>query len=150
MALRRPDEPSDDELRELLASSPVIAVLGVHHDAERAASYVPAYLAEHGHQIHGVTPALVGRELFGRPVVASLAAVTARGVRIDMVDVFRRPDALPGHLAELLAAKPRIVWFQQGIRHDAVAAELRAAGIAVVQDRCTYADHRRLRVQLRA
>jgi predicted CoA-binding protein len=62
----------------------------------------------------------------------------------DLVDVFRRPDALPAHQAELAACAAPVVWFQLGIRHDTVAAALTAAGKTVIQDRCTLADHRRL------
>ena len=127
-------------LRRILSTSPTIAVLGIHHDAARPASYVPAYLHQHGYRIIGVNPALVGTELFGEPVRASLADLDEP---IDLVDVFRRPDALPAHQAELAASSAPVIWFQLGIRHDAVAAALAAAGKTVVQDRCTLADHRR-------
>jgi predicted CoA-binding protein len=62
---------------------------------------------------------------------------------IDIVDVFRRNDDLPQHLADIIAKRPRCVWFQLGIRHDAVAEELAHAGIDVVQDRCLMVEHRR-------
>lgn len=129
------------DLAQILTHSPTIAVLGIHHDPSRPASYVPAYLHEHGYRILGVNPALVGRALFGVPVVATLADLTEP---IDLVDVFRRPDALPAHLEELRACPAPVVWFQLGIRHDEVAAALVAAGKQVVQDRCTLAEHRRL------
>ena len=61
-----------------------------------------------------------------------------------MVNVFRRPQDIPPHLEELLAKKPKSVWLQLGISHDAVAEELAKAGIKVVQDRCLMVDHRRL------
>ena len=129
------------DLAQLLTHSPTVAVLGIHHDPARPANYVPAYLYEHGYRILGVNPALVGRELFGVPVVATLAELTEP---IDLVDVFRRPDALPAHLDELRACAAPAIWFQLGIRHDDVAAALVAAGKQVVQDRCTLAEHRRL------
>jgi predicted CoA-binding protein len=81
--------------------------------------------------------------LFGEPVVARLADLKEP---VDLVDVFRRPTALPDHLPELLALRPPAVWFQLGIRNDAVARELEAAGIEVVQSRCTLADHRRFQL----
>jgi hypothetical protein len=62
---------------------------------------------------------------------------------IDVVDVFRRPQDLPAHLDDILAAKPAAVWLQSGIRNDAFAGELARAGIAVVQDRCLMVEHRR-------
>lgn len=129
------------DLRALLAHSPTVAVLGIHDDPVRPAHYVPAYLHDHGYRILGVNPALAGRTLFGQVVVASLADLTEP---VDLVDVFRRPEALPAHQAELAACPAPVVWFQLGIRHDAVAAALTAAGKTVIQDRCTLADHRRL------
>ncbi|MBK9030755.1 MAG: CoA-binding protein [Myxococcales bacterium] len=132
---------TDLDVRAILAHSPTVAVLGVHHDPARPAHYVPAYLHAQGYRVLGVNPALVGRALFGAPVVATLADLAEP---IDLIDVFRRADALPGHLAELAACPAPVVWFQLGIRNDAVAEALRAAGKRVVQDRCTLADHRRL------
>ena len=128
-------------LREILETSPRIAVIGIHVDPFKPAHYVPAYLHEQGYQIFGVNPAFVGEELFGHRVVATLAEVPQP---IDLVDVFRRPNALPDHQAEMIAARPRVVWFQLGIRNDEVAAALGAAGIEVVQSRCTLADHQKL------
>lgn len=132
----------DDEshARRILEQARTIAVLGIHHDLERPAAYVPAYLAEVGYRVLGVNPALVGRELLGHRVVASLAEL---GEPIDVVDVFRRAELVPGHLDDLLAANPKVVWLQLGIRNDEVAAALRARGVEVIQDRCMLADHKR-------
>lgn len=132
---------ADPDVRAILERSPTVAVLGIHHEPDRPAHYVPAYLHAHGYRILGVNPALVGRELFGVPVVASLADLREP---IDLVDVFRRREALPAHQAELAACPAPVVWFQLGIRNDPVAAALRASGKQVVQDRCTLADHQRL------
>jgi len=133
----------DARLRAILASSPTIAVLGIHDQPARPACYVPTYLHDHGYRILGVNPMLAGRDLLGAPVRATLAEL---GEPVDLVDVFRRPDLIPGHVADILAMqpRPRVVWFQLGIVHDGAARELEAAGIAVVQDRCTLAEHRRL------
>lgn len=131
----------DSELRRILGASATVALLGVHHDPDRPAYYVPAYLHQQGYRVLGVNPALVGQVLFGEPVRASLAELTEP---IDLVDVFRRPEALPGHAAELAACSAPVIWFQLGIRNDQVADGLRAAGKTVIQDRCTLADHRRL------
>lgn len=121
----------------------MIAILGAHHQATRPAFYVPDYLFARGYTILPVNPQLTGRSLWGQPVVASLAALDRP---VDVVDVFRRPQALLGHVPELLAMSPRpaVVWFQLGIRDDRAAAALEAGGIEVIQDRCTLADHRRL------
>ena len=79
------------------------------------------------------------------PVRATLAEL---GEPVDIVDVFRRPDLLPGHLADVLAMapRPRLVWLQLGIRNDAFARAVQDAGSDVVQDRCTLADHRGIRL----
>jgi predicted CoA-binding protein len=133
----------DQALRRILSTSPTVAVLGIHADESRPAFYVPAYLHEHGYRIIGVNPALAGRMMFGEEVRATLGELEDA---VDLVDVFRRPDALPAHAAELAACSAPVVWFQLGIRNDQVAAHLAAAGKTVVQDRCTLADHRRLRL----
>ena len=81
-------------------------------------------------------------ELYGAMDFFGIAGVN----EMDIIDVFRRPQALPRHVPDILALQPlpRVVWFQQGIVNDAVAGVLRVAGIEVVQDRCTLADHRML------
>jgi len=136
--------PIDDaRVRAILTSSPTIAVLGIHHEPEKAAFYVPEYLHDEGYRILGVNPTFVGQELFGEPVRATLAEIAEP---VDLVDVFRRPDAIPAHVDDILAMRPRpkVVWFQLGIRNDDAAKILEAAGITVVQNRCTLADHQRL------
>ncbi|MFO7566797.1 MAG: CoA-binding protein [Enhygromyxa sp.] len=134
-----------ERIREILASTRTIAVLGASTKPERPAHYVPAYLHAHGYRIIPVNPlhARASAIGWGEPYRSKLTELSEP---IDLVDVFRHPGFLPQHLPEFLAMRPppRVVWFQQGIRHDEVAAELIAAGIEVVQDRCTLADHRGL------
>ena len=77
--------------------------------------------------------------ILGQTVYRRLVDVPGR---IDLVDVFRRPKDLAAHLDDILAARPRAVWLQQGIRDDAFARRLAADGIDVVQDRCLMVDHR--------
>jgi hypothetical protein len=136
-----PELTTTAERRALLARARVIAVLGAHDEPHRPACYVPEYLAARGYRVLPVNPVLVGRSLWGEPVCAQL---TELALAVDIVDVFRRSDQLPAHLPELLAMRPApgAVWFQLGIRNDAVAAALVAAGVDVVQDHCTLADHR--------
>jgi uncharacterized protein len=135
---------SDAQLREILSSSPTIAVLGIHHEPDKAAFYVPEYLNDAGYRILGVNPRFAGQVMFGQRGVHRLAELAEP---VDLVDVFRRPDQIPMHLDDILAMKPRprVVWFQLGIRNDDAARILEAAGITVIQDRCTLADHQRLR-----
>jgi uncharacterized protein len=81
--------------------------------------------------------------VLGERVVSTLADLTEP---VDVIDVFRRPEYLPGHAAEILrmSSRPAVVWFQLGIRHDGAARELAEAGIRVVQNRCMMPEHRRL------
>jgi predicted CoA-binding protein len=134
----------DQAAAAVLARSRVVAVLGAQRDAHLPAHYVPDYLHRHGYRILPVNPVHLGHTLWGEPVRAHLTDLTDA---VDLVDVFRRPDALDDHLADFLAMRPRprTVWFQLGIRNDRVAAALAAEGIDVVQDRCTKADHSRFR-----
>lgn len=132
-----------DRVREILARARTIAVLGASIHTERPAHYVPEYLHEHGYRIIPVNPLHVGTSGWGEPYRGKLSELEEP---IDIVDVFRHPRFLPGHLSDFWGMRPapKVVWFQLGIREDDVAAQLIAAGIEVVQDRCTLADHRRL------
>ena len=133
----------DAGLAEVLRQARTIAVLGAKADAPAPAFYVPAYLAARGYRILPVNPTLAGRSLFGVPVAPTLADLSERA---DVIEVFRRPEFLPGHAREVLALpwRPDTVWFQLGIRHDGAAKTLARAGIRVVQDRCMMPEHRRL------
>lgn len=134
---------SIDRVREILTSARTIAVLGASTKTERPAYYVPDYLFAQGYRVIPVNPLHRDETLWGEPFRVKLQDLAQD---VDIVDVFRHPAALPQHLDEFLAMRPapKVVWFQQGIRNDDVAAQLIAAGIEVVQDRCTLADHRRL------
>lgn len=129
------------QIIETLRAARTIAVLGAHEDPSRPAFYVPDYLHAQGYRILPVNAMLAGKTLWGERVRATLAEL---GEQVDIVDVFRRPEALPAHLDDLLAMspRPRLVWLQLGIRNDAFARAVQDAGIDVVQDRCTLADHR--------
>lgn len=129
------------EVKRVLQEAKTIAVLGAHPSVERPAHFVPSYLSRQGYRVLPVNPMYVGQQLFGKPVVARLDAITER---VDIVDVFRPSADVLAHVEEILAMKPRpgAVWLQTGIRNDEAARLLVAEGIHVVQDRCTLADHR--------
>jgi hypothetical protein len=135
--------PLDDDaaLRRLLESVRTIAVLGMKAGASDDAFRVPLYMQRAGYRIRPVNPKL--DHVLGERAVSRLAELDAP---CDLIDVFRAVAHLPGHTDEILALpwKPRGVWFQEGIRDDACAARLEAAGIEVVQDRCLMVDHQRL------
>jgi uncharacterized protein len=129
-----------EDVRRILQESKTVAILGAHTDVSKAAYYVPSYLDSRGYEIFPVNPAFARQEIFGKATVSKLSDLTTP---IDIVDVFRRSEAIPEHLEDILAMKPlpKVVWFQLGIQNDEVARQLSEAGIEVVQNRCTLADH---------
>ncbi len=134
----------DARIRDLLRSTKRVAVLGIKTEAQadQAAFYVPKFLADAGVDVVPVPvyyPEV--KQILGRPVYRKLADVPGA---IDVVDVFRRPSDVAGHLDDLKAKRPRAVWMQLGIRNDQVAEALAREGILVVQDRCLMVDWRRL------
>jgi predicted CoA-binding protein len=133
---------SNNDIRALLADVRRVAVLGIRSEryAARPAYYVPAALAAAGLEIVPVPvyePEVT--QILGRPVYRRLVDVPGA---IDLVDVFRRSVDIPGHVDDILAKRPRAVWFQSGIRNNEVAERLARAGIKVVQDRCLMVDYR--------
>jgi predicted CoA-binding protein len=135
---------TDDEIKECLKMTKTIAVLGIKPESRSSqpAFYVPKYMAGAGYEIIPVPvyyPEVT--EILGKPVYRDLNDID---VEIDLVNVFRRPQDIPKHAAEILRKKPKAVWFQLGIRNDEVAEEFAAAGIRVVQDRCIMVEHRAL------
>lgn len=133
---------TSDRIRALLQGVQRVAVLGARPAtfAHKAAFYVPQALQDMGLTI---LPVVVhdhpDARILGEAVRRRLVDVPGP---IDLVDVFRRAADLPAHLDDLLASAPRAVWFQSGIRNDAVAERLARAGTQVVQDRCLMVDYR--------
>ena len=135
---------SNAEIRELLGQTKTIAVLGIKTEAQggQPAFYVPSYMQSAGFKIIPVPvyyPDVT--QILGENVYRTLSDIPDE---VDMVNVFRRPQDIPPHVEDILDKKPKSVWMQLGISHDAVAEELAKAGIKVVQDRCLMVDHRRM------
>jgi predicted CoA-binding protein len=132
---------TDDQtlLGPILQNANTIAVVGLSPDPDRPSHEVAAYLRRVGYRIVGVRPD--GAMVFGERCFATLTEAGAAAGPIDIVNLFRRPDAVPALLPELLALRPRLVWMQVGVRHDATRDALEAAGIPVVMDRCLMVDH---------
>ena len=129
------------DIGTLVRNARRIAVVGLSDDPFRPSHSVAAYLQKAGYEIVGVHPG--GGTVLGVPRYPDLASAAAHG-RIDIVDVFRRSEAVPELLPALLAIRPALVWLQLGVEHVATAAALEAAGIRVVQDRCLAVEHRAL------
>ena len=131
-----------EAIRELLGATRRVAVLGMKTEAQsyQPAFYVPRYLVSAGLEVVPVPvyyPEVT--HILGLQVYRKLSDVPGE---VDMVDVFRRAQDIPPHLEDILAKRPRSVWFQSGIRNDAAAERLARAGIKVVQDRCLMVEHR--------
>ena len=136
---------SPEDIARIVREHTRIAVLGIKTEAQRdqPAFYVAEYMARAGYDIVPVPVYYPdATEILGRPVYRTVRAVPAP---VAMVNVFRRPRDIPPHVEDILAARPRVVWLQLGIRHDAAAETWAKAGIQVVQDRCLLVEHRRLK-----
>ena len=134
---------SADDIRDLLARTHRVAVLGIKTpESGQPAFYVAEYAQQAGYE---VVPVPVyypeATEILGAPVYRRVADVPGA---VDMVNVFRRPKDIDAHVDDILAKRPKSVWFQLGIRNDAAAERFARAGIDVVQDRCLLVELRRI------
>lgn len=137
--------PDDAELRRLLTEARTIAVVGLSDKPERDSHEVARYLQTHGYRIVPVNPAVT--HVLGETSYPSLSAVPP-GVRVDIVDVFRRSDQVAPIAQEAAARGVRALWMQLGVENAEAERIGREAGIAVVQDRCIKIEHHRLGVRL--
>ena len=126
---------SSDQIRDLINYTKRIAVLGIKTEAQsdQPSVYVPLYMQRAGFEIVPVPVYYPdATEILGEKVYRKLLEIPGD---IDMVDVFRRPPDINGHVEDILAKQPKSVWFQSGIRNDNAAEIFAKAGIKVVQDR---------------
>ena len=133
--------PPDDVVKSLLATMRRIAVIGFSAREDRASHGIARFLDGQDFEVIGVNPTLVGQDVLGLPIVADLADIDGP---VDVVDVFRRSDAVPPVIDAAIAAGAKSVWLQEGVVHEEAAAKARAAGLVVVQDRCIYKEWLRL------
>lgn len=140
--------PSDDLLRDILRTSRVFACVGVSPNPVRPSHYVGRYLTLKGYRVIPINPGQVGTTLWGVEVKARLSDVTEP---VDVVDIFRNPEAVPGIVEEALAMDPlpSVIWMQIGVTHPEAAARAEAAGITVIQNRCPKIEYQRLFGELR-
>ncbi|WP_339761636.1 CoA-binding protein [uncultured Hoeflea sp.] len=127
----------------ILQSVKTIAVVGASANDVRPSYFVMKYMLDKGYQVIPVNPGQAGREILGQMTYAKLSDIP---VAIDMVDIFRASDAVPGIVEEMLALAPlpKVVWMQLTVRHDEAAARAEAAGIKVVMNRCPKIEYGRL------
>ena len=133
----------DAGVRKLLQDTHRIAVLGIKTEESGApAYYVPEYAKRAGYEVVPVPiyyPECT--EILGEKIYRKVADIPGE---VDMVDVFRRPKDIDAHVDDIIAKKPKSVWFQLGIRNDAAAEKLAKAGIDVIQDRCLMVELRHI------
>lgn len=139
---------SDEHLKKVLQRTKVVAVVGVSMNPVRPSYYVARYLGLKGYRVIPVNPGHAGKRLFGETVHASLSEIDAP---VDMVDIFRRSEAVPPIVDEALEAFPglKTVWMQIGVEHAEAAAKAEARGVTVIQNRCPKIEYQRLFGELR-
>ncbi|HRH80882.1 MAG TPA: CoA-binding protein [Thiobacillaceae bacterium] len=131
--------PSDDTIRALLKRVKTIAVVGLSPKPGRPSFGVSQALQRWGYRIVPVRPAV--DEVLGEKAYPSLADIP---FPVDLVDVFRAAEHIPGVVDECLAIGAPAIWIQEGIVHEAAAEKARVAGLTVIMDRCIYKDYMRL------
>jgi hypothetical protein len=130
---------TEKEIREILTGARRIAVVGHSDDPSRDSYKVGRYLAAHGYEVFAVNPnAGTTDSLKFYPDLSSVPGP------IDIVDIFRRPEAIPAVVDEAIGKGARAIWMQEGLTHNAAADRARAAGLRVVMNRCIMKEHRAL------
>jgi predicted CoA-binding protein len=117
-----------------------IAVVGISDNPERPSHFVAKFLESHGFEVIPVNPLLTEWE--GKKCYPDLLSIP---VKVDVVDIFRRPDAVPPIVDEAIAVKAKVVWMQEGIVNEEAAAKAKEAGVEVVMDRCMKKEYIRLK-----
>lgn len=126
-------------LRRILKSTRTIAVVGLSANWWRPSYFAAKYMQQHGYRIIPVNPAY--QEVLGERCYASLKDIREP---VDMVDCFRRSEEIPALAEEAIAIGAKCLWMQLGVKNEAAAEAARAAGLAVVMDRCVKIEHARL------
>jgi predicted CoA-binding protein len=127
-----------ERITELLQEAKTIAVVGLTDSPIRPSYGVSGYMQSQGYRIIPVNPHIT--ESLGEKAYATLLDVPDK---IEIVNIFRRPDAVPDVVDQAIQVKPRAIWMQEGVVHEAAAQKARDAGIFVVMDRCILKEHRR-------
>ena len=149
-ATTMPDNTPNDVLQKILGETKTIAAVGVSTNPIRPSYFVIRYLHYRGYNMIPVNPAYAGTELFGKKVVANLSDIP-KDQPVEMVEVFRKPSAVPDILDDALAnlSGLKTLWMQFGIYNEDAASTARARGLQVVQDRCPKIEFQRLFGELR-
>ncbi|MDN5928533.1 MAG: CoA-binding protein [Hyphomicrobiales bacterium] len=137
------DSYSNDTISGILNSVKTIAMVGASANDVRPSFFVLKYLIAKGFTVYPVNPGQAGKEILGQRVYARLSDILHP---IDMIDIFRAPDAVPAIVDEALALDPlpKVIWMQLGVRNDEAAAKAEAAGLQVVMNRCPKIEYGKL------
>jgi predicted CoA-binding protein len=127
--------------RALLDSAKTVAIVGASENPARASYFVLRYLRTHGYEVWPVNPSYASVD--GLKSYPTLAALVAEHGVPDVVDVFRRPDALPELVEEVIAVGAKALWLQYDVVNESAIKRADEAGLAVVVDRCMKAEHAR-------
>ncbi|MBD3216821.1 MAG: CoA-binding protein [candidate division Zixibacteria bacterium] len=133
------ENPSDDKIKEILETKKVVAVVGLSPKKERASNDVASYLKDKGYKIIPVNPG--HDEILGEKSYPSLSDIPEK---VDIVDIFRRPEHTGPIVDEAISIDADVIWLQLGIRNDEAAQKALDAGKTVVQDKCMLQEHRKL------
>jgi len=139
---------SDDHLKSVLQRAKRVAVVGVSTNPVRPSYFVARYLSLKGFEVIPVNPGQAGKMLFGSTIVASLRDIEGG---VDIVDIFRRSEAVPPIVDEALEVFPELqtVWMQIGVENAEATAVAEARGVTVIQNRCPKIEYQRLFGELR-
>ena len=130
---------SDKEMKEILLSIKTIASVGLSSNQEKESYWIVSYLKDQGYRIIPVNP--TATEILGEKVYASLSDIPDK---VDVVQVFRKPEDVPPVVDEAIKIGAKVVWMQEGISHEEAAQKARTAGLQVVMNACMRVTHRRL------
>ena len=141
---------SDSQLRAILQRTKVIACVGVSTNPLRPSYFVARYLGLRNFTIVPVNPSHAGEQLFGTEIYPDLTAIP-RAMNVDMVDIFRRSDAVPAIVDEALQVLAGLgtIWMQIGVQHAGAASKATGRGVTVIQNRCPKIEYQRLHGELR-
>ena len=135
---------TDDEIRDLLTTARTIAMVGASDRPNRPSHGVMKILQDHGYRVLPVNPQITGEHVHGEYVWRELSQI---GVPIDIVDIFRRPEAAGEAVDQAILVGAKAVWLQLGVVNPEAAARAEAAGLKVVMDRCPAIELRRLGIR---
>lgn len=140
--------PTDALLKKILTESKTFACVGVSTNPVRPSYFVARYLTQRGYRVIPINPGQVGKELFGSTFLGTLSDIDEP---VDVVDIFRRSEAVPAIVDEALDTLPglKTIWMQIGVTHAEAAAKAEARGVQVIQNRCPKIEYQRLYGELR-